>query len=322
MLDPVAFIRKYQRSINQQQEDNRVNISLYFGLCSNELSRFVGIGHTFENQNFSLISQLYNRGLIKQKQFAFEVYTHGTREDFIHFGGIPSNILKYRKNKNILQSVQGEIAWTFEINGIRTSNKIKPLKKRVYFDLDEDNFIVDREVYEWLVNDVFFELIVDGFCREKRSVSKQGVISAYIHCAKTAGTINAPNIYLTHNNEQIPLLYNDYDNGNFHRIHFEYLSSYDGTNSIMLPSMFFANRVIMFNYDTHLITIHTSDIKQKTQMNSLPNTLIVPNESKYTSPTTRSELINALLAITSVILCCFVFCIIMCKNNWSDFIFE
>ena len=104
MLDPVAFIRKYQRSINQQQEDNRVNISLYFGLCSNELSRFVGIGHTFENQNFSLISQLYNRGLIKQKQFAFEVYTHGTREDFIHFGGIPSNILKYR-NAVILNDI-------------------------------------------------------------------------------------------------------------------------------------------------------------------------------------------------------------------------
>ena len=230
--------------------------------------------------------------------------------------------MKYRKNKNTLHAVQGEIPWIFEINAVRTADKMKSLKKRVYFDLDKDDFVVDREMYEWLLNDVFFELIVDGFCREKRSVSKQGVISAYIHCPKNVGTFNAPNIYFIHNNEQIPLVYNDFDNNNFHKIHFEYLSSYDGTNSMTLPSVFFANRVVMFNYDTHLITIHTSDIKQKTQMNTLPNTLIVPNESKYTSPTTRSELINVLLAITSVILCCFVFCIIMCKNNWSDLFFE
>lgn len=322
-MDPHAYMRFLPNEF--YNNETTINISLYF-TSDPKSNRFVGMGHFFENKNFSLIAQLYNNGHIKRQQFALEVFSNGIRENYIYFGGIPQALLRYKQHTNVLRAIEGKIPWVFEIDGLTTRNEhVFKVSRMVYFELEKNDLVVDKEVYKWLREEVFGELIIDGFCKEKVSVSNQGTVNARIYCSRKDG-INfvIPNIHFVYDGQYIPLLYNDVNGDNFFNIYFEYSSLLDGAKKILFPRSFFANRVVLFDYDKHLITLHTSTVNTGNDDNKeiiiQKNVNIKNDNGKVVN--TNTNVIKVILGVMSLGLGAIVFGFIVVKEGNYEMLFE
>lgn len=324
-MDPFAYM-KFMPSEFYNNE-TIVNISLYF-TSDTQSNRFIGMGHFFENKNFSLIAQLYNKGHIKRQQFALEVFSNGIRDNYIYFGGIPQALLRYRQRTHVLRAIEGQIPWAFEIDGLASENeRVLTVQRVVYMALDRNDFVVDKEVYEWLREEVFGELIIDGLCKEKVSVSNKGVVNGRMYCSKNDNDkFVPPEIYFVYDGQYVPLLYNDVNAENFFDIYFEYSSTLDGTKKIWFPKSFFANRVVLFDYDTHLITLHTgkdssgNNDKENVQRNVNDNSDKGLNVNVNTN--TNTNVIKVLLGVMSLGLGAIVLGVIVFKEGNYEMLFE
>lgn len=284
--------------------------------CPNRL-HYIGMSHLFHNQNFSLIHQLFNKGIIRKMQFALEVYTNGIRENLIHFGGVPSNILSYRKHKQTILVNKDQLPWEFNIHALGSGDRVMHVDRKVVFHLERSDLIVDREVYEWLREEVYIEYILDGLCKERKTVSNLGEVIAQIKCSRKEMGDDHPQLFIEHGYQRIALLHNDIDDDNFFRVNVEYSSERDGTKEIVLPCEFFANRVVLFDYDQHEITVHMSEGKNTRKDEGAYMEMRKDKEEGGRG----NEVVKEMVVGLSVGLSLVVFGIVMVKDFWGGVVF-
>ena len=322
-MDPLAYM-KFEPSEFYKNE-TIVNISLYF-TSDTQSNRFIGMGHVFENKNFSLVAQLYDKGHIKRQQFALEVFSNGIRENYIYFGGIPQELLRYRQHTQVLRAVEGEIPWVFQIEGLTAGNgRVVAVRRVVSLVLDKNDFVVDKEVYSWLREDVFGELIIDGFCKERISVSNKGDVNGRLFCSKNDhDQFVRPEIYFAHDGQQVPLLYNDVDGKNFFDIYFEYSSKLDNTGKVLFPKSFFSNRIVLFDYENHLITLHTGKASSGNHEEIAQRNVDNRNDNNNSGKgfNTNTNVIKVLLGVVSLCLGVIVLGAIMVKAGNYEMLLE
>ena len=320
-MDPLAYLKIKPSEF--YKNTTIVNISLYF-TSEPRADRFIGMGHFFENKNFSLIAQLYNKGYIKRQQFALEILSNGIRDNYIYFGGIPHKLLSYKQQTQVLRAIEGQIPWVFQIDALLTRNgHVLNVQRVVYFTLDQNYFIVDKEVYEWLREDVFGELLMDGFCKERISVSNKGEVNGRLQCSKNVrDEYEQPEIYFSHDGQHIPLLYNDIEGSNFFDIYFEYSNELDNKKQIFFPKNFFSNRVVLFDYDKHLITLHTSKIRSENYNENVKRNVNNRNDKHRESFQSNKNVIKVLLGVMTLCLGTIVFGVVVVKNGNYEMLFK
>ena len=224
----------------------------------------------------------------------------------------------------MLRAIEGKIPWVFEIDALTTGNEhVLKISRMVYFELEKNDLVVDKEVYKWLREEVFGELIIDGFCKEKVSVSNQGTVNARVYCSRKDGVnFVIPDIHFIYDGQYIPLLYNDVNGDNFFNIYFEYSSLLDGTKKILFPRSFFANRVVLFDYDKHLITLHTSTVNTgNDDKETIQKNVNIKNDNgKIVN--TNTNVIKVILGVMSLGLGAIVFGIVVVKEGNYEMLFE
>ena len=307
------------------QIDTHIKTPFYF--VNGTSSKRFGMGKHFDDENYSLVHYLYNSKQIKHKSFTLELHNRISRNNYIYFGGIPEYVRKHRTQiVEIKHLIPNTNRWGFQMNSIGVANNVLQINKKVYFDLNSDEFSLDKNLYEWLRDEVFYDLFLSGMCDEyKRIYSNTQNVHSHFSCERDLGL---PELFFTFEGSKEKVLLFSMNLAECWDVDCTYDAELDEKDYIVFPVNFFYSKIVTFDYENDKVVLMGTETG---------NEMIKVNSGKYDNGNNsyyhnnngilssifngrtvdRVNLMKMLLGFNSVIVSVVVFAIII-KKEYID----
>lgn len=231
------------------------NSFVSFGLAL-EIGNYekIALGKSFINEDFSMVHQLYKKGLINNKSFSIIMTKEFPENNLLYLGGI-SDKAKKGKMPIKIKSKENMNGWAFNIDSIEIGSKKKKLNVLGLLGLEHSNIYVNKEIYLFIKTFVFGEALEKGICWENTLYYNKG---AEIHCNQMLDSL--PIIYLNVNNnrDKIPFQIKKREE-NLNEICVTYLEELDSKDYIMLNKEFILDYPILFDYNDDSVSFFVNE---------------------------------------------------------------
>ena len=149
---------KYNTSIVLFKQ-NQVNFSYNIAIFDNYQYYIedigLALGYSFENDSYSLVHSLYNKGLIEQHQFSFEWLENG---GIFHIGGIKNDNYTYKGYCDIKDN---HTTWGCDLNQIVYGHTIFNVSYYGVFHTGSTMFFLSENFFHFMTTHIFPECIVN-----------------------------------------------------------------------------------------------------------------------------------------------------------------
>jgi hypothetical protein len=206
------------------------------------------------NKDFSIVYQLYNKGIIKNKSFSFNSIDLRSETSILHLGGISQSYTK-GKYKIKLPTEDYGYKWAFQINSISNGPVKLNVNKLGILGTTLGNIIVDQSMFNFIKKNILKEAFENHLCEEFIWDYEDG---ANIICDKK-GIPELPILYFYVNNGKdiIPMTLN-YSFINEKYIDISYNTYLDDKNFIWLEKSFLQQHNMLFDYNDNSISLYVN----------------------------------------------------------------
>ena len=115
----------------------------------------LALGYSFENDSYSLVHSLYNKGLIEQHQFSFE-WMSG--EGIFHIGGLKNDNYTYKGYCDIKEN---KTTWGCDLNQIIYGNNIFNVSYYGVFHTGSTMFFLSESFFTFIKENIFPECVAN-----------------------------------------------------------------------------------------------------------------------------------------------------------------
>ena len=259
-VNTTRFPESHLELFNEQNKEyiyhegtiNSITIPLHFRQTDTDF--FAAFGRIFPQHNHSIINYLHSNNYITYKSFALALHHNETNSN-MYIGNTPSHIIK-GKYKTEIQPIHTITGWSFKLHSLVVNGKrllTKHIKVRIA--LDHDTTIVNKEIYEWIRENVFKQYLDGVVCKESiRNEYKM----ASLWCNNTI-IPKLPKVYIEVNdgNKRLHLpIYFRQDNA---FLNIAYNSVVDKDNVIWLLRSMVYDRVVVFDYERDKIMFYVNE---------------------------------------------------------------
>ena len=242
----------YREGVFAFHSSHNITTPLHFK--QSEQDYFAAFGRVLAQQNYSIINYLCSNNYIDYKSFALAI-NQNESNSIMYIGKTPSRIIK-GKYKTEIQPMQSIAGWSFKLHSLVVNGKrllTKDIKVRLA--LDHDTTIVNKEIYEWIRENVFKQYLDGVACREN---IRSGYKMASLWCNNTV-IPKLPKVYIEVNDGKkrlhLPIHFRQ-DNA---LLNIAYNSVVDKDNVIWLLRSVFYDKVIEFDYQRDKIVFHMNE---------------------------------------------------------------
>ena len=260
LVNTTRFPESHLELFNKQNKEyiyhegtiNSITIPLHFRQTDTDF--YAAFGRVFPQHNHSIINYLHSNNYITYKSFALALHHNETNSN-MYIGNTPSHIIK-GKYKTEIQPIHNITGWSFKLHSLVVNGKrllTKHIKVRIA--LDHDTTIVNKEIYEWIRENVFKQYLDGVVCKESiRNEYKM----ASLWCNNTI-IPKLPKVYIEVNdgNKRLHLpIYFRQDNA---FLNIAYNSVVDKDNVIWLLRSMVYDRVVVFDYERDKIMFYVNE---------------------------------------------------------------
>lgn len=130
----------------------------YFYYYKTILSDYDSItfAHKIEDQKFSPVFNLFNKGIINTPSFGFVFRNDKLRDGELHFGGFPQNITNEYKYNAEIKTKKDKVGWETQLTRAIFGEEAYPVGKPAIFQTSSDKILCPKDFINFL-NRSFFD---------------------------------------------------------------------------------------------------------------------------------------------------------------------